>query len=250
MSLTVKRLAKISGVSARTLRHYDEIGLLKPAYYGENRYRYYEEEQLLLLQQILFYRELGFPLSDIANLVKSPDFDKIKTLQSHKEYLNQSLLQTKNLIKTIDKTIAHLRGEQKMKNEEFYYGFDSEKQQAHEKYLVTEGIVTQELMDECSAKIKKWSVKQKNQFIQEVENIMEGLICALEKGLDPSDEIVQDLMQQHYAWLKLTWTPTKESYVGLMDIYKQPDFAEFYTKRHPDLLEFILRSMKVFSIKL
>lgn len=65
MAYTVNKLAKCSGVSARTLRFYDEIGLLKPAYVGDNDYRYYEEEQLLMLQQILFYRELGFPLNDI-----------------------------------------------------------------------------------------------------------------------------------------------------------------------------------------
>ncbi len=65
MSYTVKKLSKLSGISIRTLRFYDRIGLLRPAFYGENNYRYYEEEQILMLQQILFYRELGFPLSDI-----------------------------------------------------------------------------------------------------------------------------------------------------------------------------------------
>jgi DNA-binding transcriptional MerR regulator len=65
MRYTVKKLAQISGVSPRTLRFYDEIGLLAPAFYGENQYRYYEEEQLLMLQQILFLRELGFRLSDV-----------------------------------------------------------------------------------------------------------------------------------------------------------------------------------------
>lgn len=246
MPYTVKKLATISGVSPRTLRHYDDIGLLKPAYYGENQYRYYKEEQLLLLQQILFYRELGMPLSDIEIIVKSPDFDKVRALQSHKEHLNQGLLKTKNLIKTIDKTIAHLRGEQKMKDEEFYYGFDSEKQKAHEKYLVSEGIVTQEFMDECNTKIKHWSDKQKNQFIQEIETVIKELIVALERNLDPSDEAVQQLMRQHYAWLKLSWNPTKESYLGLMELYKQPGFAEFYSNRHPKLLDFMLKAMSVF----
>jgi DNA-binding transcriptional MerR regulator len=59
MQYTVNKLAKLSGVSPRTLRFYDEIDLLKPSFYGDNQYRYYEEEQLLMLQQILFFRELG-----------------------------------------------------------------------------------------------------------------------------------------------------------------------------------------------
>ena len=80
MPYTVNKLARLSGVSSRTLRFYDEIGLLKPAFYGENQYRYYEEEQLLMLQQILFFRELGFPLSDIQRIIECDDFNKIESL--------------------------------------------------------------------------------------------------------------------------------------------------------------------------
>ena len=139
---TVKKLAKLSGVSVRTLYFYDEIDLLKPAYYGDNKYRYYEEEQLLMLQQILFYRQLGFPLEDIREILKSSDFDKIKALNSHKNLLQQDLDQKKQLIKTIDKTLLHLRGKTKMKDAELYYGFDSEKQKGYEQDLIDKGIVS------------------------------------------------------------------------------------------------------------
>src|ERR1700756_4713871 len=111
MAYTVKKLAKISGISIRTLRFYDELGLLKPAYYGDNNYRYYEEEQILMLQQILFYRELGFPLDEIQRIISSDDFNKINALISHKKILTKNLDRTQKLIKTIDQTIAHLRGE-------------------------------------------------------------------------------------------------------------------------------------------
>src|SRR3974390_1788212 len=84
---TVKQVAKLSGVSVRTLRFYDEIGLLKPAFVGDNGYLYYEKEQLLALQQILFYRELGFELAMIQNIVSSPKFDKAAALRSHREQL-------------------------------------------------------------------------------------------------------------------------------------------------------------------
>ncbi len=123
MTYTVKKLAKISGLSIRTLRFYDEIGLLKPAYYGDNNYRYYEEEQLLILQQILFYRELNFPLNDIQRILNSDDFNKIDALISHKQILTQNLDRTKKLIRTIDQTIAHLRGKITMRNEELFSGF-------------------------------------------------------------------------------------------------------------------------------
>jgi DNA-binding transcriptional MerR regulator len=123
MVYTVKKLAKISGVSIRTLRYYDEIEILKPAYYGDNNYRYYEEEQLLMLQQILFYRELGFPLNDIQRIISSDDFNKINALISHKRALVKSLDRTKELIETINQTILHLRGKTTMRNEELFNGF-------------------------------------------------------------------------------------------------------------------------------
>lgn len=144
MSYTVNKLARISGVSARTLRFYDEIGLLKPAFYGDNQYRYYEEEQLLMLQQILFFRELGFPLSDIQRILSSDDFDKIESLKTHKSILQSSLERTETLIKTIDKTISHIRGKLIMRDAEMYDGFDPKKQQEHEKYMLESGIISQQ----------------------------------------------------------------------------------------------------------
>lgn len=123
MAYTVKKLAKISGISIRTLRFYDEIGLLKPAYYGDNHYRYYEEEQIMMLQQILLYRELNFSLNDIQRIISSDEFNKIDALVLHKQILLQNLDRTKKLIKTIDQTIAHLKGKITMREEELFVGF-------------------------------------------------------------------------------------------------------------------------------
>lgn len=91
MAYTVQKLASLSGVSVRTLHHYDEIGLLKPAYVGGNGYRYYGQEQLLLLQQILFFRNLGFELKKIREIVKKSDFDRIAALHSHRKMLTREL---------------------------------------------------------------------------------------------------------------------------------------------------------------
>lgn|SRR3990167_7499791 len=247
MAYTVNKLAKLSGVSARTLHFYDEIGLLKPAYVGENNYRYYEEEQLLMLQQILFYRELGMPLSEIQGIISSDAFDKIEALQSHKVILEKDLDRSKKMIRTINKTISHLRGKEKMKDEELYYGFDSEKQKEHEKTLVEKGIVTQEFLDECNKKTKDWSDAEKNAFVLDMEKIMDELVAAIENKLPPASSDVQSLMRRHYHWLELTWTPTKESYIGLSDLYQTPDFRVFYDRRHPELLVFMVESMKIFA---
>ena len=96
MSYTVKKLSKVSGVSVRTLHWYDEMELLKPAYHGQNGYRYYEEEQLLQLQQILFFRELDFSLQEIRRILGGSDFDKMHALTVHKKALQDSLARTKS----------------------------------------------------------------------------------------------------------------------------------------------------------
>src|SRR4051812_16493320 len=123
MAYTVKQVAAMSGVSVRTLHFYDETGLLKPAYLAANGYRFYEEPQLLLLQQILFYRELGFELKQIKQVLRRRDFEKVAALQSHRKVLQKNLNRTATLIETVDKTIQHLKGKKKMKSEEIFAGF-------------------------------------------------------------------------------------------------------------------------------
>jgi len=123
MAYTVKQVASMSGVSVRTLHFYDETRLLKPAYLGANGYRFYEEAQLLTLQQILFYRELGFELREIKRILGRRDFEKVAALQSHRTTLQKKLSRMRRLIETVDKTIQHLKGTKKMKNEEMFAGF-------------------------------------------------------------------------------------------------------------------------------
>ena len=123
MAYTVNYGAAMSGVSVRTLHFYDESGLLKPAYLGANGYRFYEEPQLLTLQQILFYRELGFELKQIKRILDRADFEKLAALQSHRKVLQKNLARTRKLIETIEKTIQHLKGTKKMKSKEMFAGF-------------------------------------------------------------------------------------------------------------------------------
>jgi len=123
MAYTVKQVAAMSGVSVRTLHFYDETALLKPAYMGANGYRFYEEPQLLILQQILFYRELGFELKRIKRILGQAKFRKAAALRSHRKVLEKDIARTRTLIETIDKTIKHLKGTKKMKSEEMFAGF-------------------------------------------------------------------------------------------------------------------------------
>jgi DNA-binding transcriptional MerR regulator/uncharacterized cupin superfamily protein len=107
----------------RTLHFYDETAVLRPAYTKANGYRIYEEPQLLMLQQILFYRELGFELKRIKEILSQRKFQKVGALKSHRQVLEKNVERTRTLIETIDKTISHLKGTKKMKSEELFTGF-------------------------------------------------------------------------------------------------------------------------------
>src|ERR1700722_20536305 len=110
--LTVKQLAAISGVTVRALHHYDDIGLLKPAFVGANGYRYYGRAELLRLQRILFHRELGVPLTAIAELLDLETANQIGVLRQHRDKLEAERERYRVLIETIDRTIDDLSGGQ------------------------------------------------------------------------------------------------------------------------------------------
>lgn len=247
MAYTVNKLAKLSGVSVRTLHYYDEIGLLKPSYIGNNNYRYYEEAELLMLQQILFFRELGFQLADIQRIIQSRDFDTIAALESHRKILDESLSQTQKLIETIDKTIAHLRGTEPMKLDDIFEGFSAQKQKFYEDFLVESGV-QQEVINKSKAKIKDWTKEQWQVHKQKADKIHEELAAAIDKHLQPSSPEVQKIIKKHYELTTVFWTPTKESYIGLSQFYlSHPDFLKFYEGIHPKLLEFLVAAMKVYA---
>ncbi|MCA9980813.1 MAG: MerR family transcriptional regulator, partial [Anaerolineales bacterium] len=132
MVYTVKQLADLAGVSNRTLHYYDEIGLLKPSSYSDSGYRYYDEEALLRLQQILFLRELDISLQKIGTILEQPDYDLVQALTNQRQALAQRAKRLENLMHTIDKTIQHLQGELEMSSQEFFGGFSEEQQKEYE----------------------------------------------------------------------------------------------------------------------
>lgn len=109
MPYTVKQLAAITAVSIRTLHWYDEIGLLKPAYHGSNGYRYYEDEHLFILKEIVFLKKLGISLADISELLKLSDEKKINKLVEHRTKLEQEIERKHLLISTIDSTLKKMK---------------------------------------------------------------------------------------------------------------------------------------------
>src|SRR5699024_33828 len=123
MAYTVRELAKISGISSRTLRYYDQIGLLKPAEVNKTGYRIYQQKELDLLQQILFYREMDMSLEDINKIVHDPDFEQISALNHHHQLLQEKQSRLDQLIATVEKRITHFEEDIIMQDEEMFTGF-------------------------------------------------------------------------------------------------------------------------------
>ena len=238
----------MSGVSVRTLHFYDEAGLLKPAYHGANGYRFYEEPQLLSLQQILFYRELGFELKQIKRIVGRKDFEKIAALESHRKLLRKNLARTRRLIETIEKTIEHLKGKTKMKTEELFAGFDPEVQARHERYLIDRyGEGMKKGIAQSKARVKNWKKADWENSGAAFNAICQDLVTAMQRRQSAESPAVQKIIRRHYEWLKQFWTPNRESYAGHGQMMVDSELRKAYEAHHPELPEFAAAAMKAFA---
>jgi DNA-binding transcriptional MerR regulator len=253
MAYTVTKLAKISGVSVRTLHWYDRVGLLKPAYHGANGYRFYEEKELLMLQQILFFRELGFELKQIEKILKRSDFDRIKALSSHAQVLQKNVERTKKLIKTIDRTIEHLKGNKKMKDHEIYLGFSNEKQDEYQKYLINRfGEKIEDSIKDSNKKVKNMSKDDFEKSKKDWIHILDDLAKLWKKQHDASSSEVQKIIRRHYEWLQKFWTPDRSSYAGMGQGYagfEWKDVFKAYDPEHPKFALFFAEGIRIFAEK-
>jgi len=230
---TVSAVAKLAGISVRALHHYDEIGLLSPARVGENRYRYYGEEELLRLQQILLYRGLGLPLETIGAILDSPDFDGVAALKQQRRLLEAEAKRHRQLVRTIDRTIAHLNGERAMKHEELYRGFVApEKQAEYETWLT--GRFGESIREEIApggSSAKQTGEQAMAGHMQALAAIEADLVKAMQNGTVPEARALDPLVERHHAWVARMWAkpcPPK-AYAGLADIYENhPDFVQRY----------------------
>lgn len=248
---TVTSLAKISGVSVRTLHWYDAIGLLPPAGCGDQGYRYYGEEQLLRLQQILFFRELGLSLRSIREILSRCDNDTVTILHSQRVALLDEIERKKRLITTIDATIARVTKGQIVDDKELFYGLESEKQKEYERYLVQrKGTQAQELIDESKQRMANWSTEDWKDMKTQSDDVHVLLAQAIDRGLSPESDEVQALVAQHYKMIQKFYTPTKEIYIGLAQMYTEhPDFKKFYDAYHPKMVEYLGAAMRYYAEK-
>jgi DNA-binding transcriptional MerR regulator len=248
MAWSIAQVARMSKVTSRTLRHYDEIGLLRPARVGANGYRYYEQEQLLRLQQILVMRELGVGLDAIAEIVHQGR-DQVEVLRLHERWLLAERDRFQRLASTVSRTIDELKGGDMVNAksmDHWFEGFGSAKQaELTEEARQRWGA---EHVDAADARVKdkpqQWWSDQRDQWAAQLSALVE----LIDAGREPGDAAVQDVIANHYQWITQHWTPNRESYTGLGELYADdPRFRANFDKTDPRLAEFLRAAMAEYA---
>ncbi len=238
----VKELAELAGVSVRTLHFYDEKGLLTPALVGANKYRYYDEDSLLRLQQILLYREMDLDLKRIKQIMDDAKFDELSALQSHRRELKAKIERLQQLIKTVDDTLAHSIGDLEMSEEKIFSGFEKEHKEKYEQQAIDQWG------DEAKDSIKQWnsySDVRKKEIKAEGEEIYADIAAKMELGADSVE--VQELLGQWHQHLRNFYEPSLERLAGLGQMYVDaPDFHEKFSRLDAKLPAFLNEAIAIY----
>lgn len=242
---TVSQLAKIAGVSVRTLHHYDHIGLLSPSGRTEAGYRLYMEDELLRLQQILFFKELEVPLGEIKAILDNPDFDQIKALQSHRRLLAKRTERLHYLMKTIDKTLHRLtENDMTITDAELYEGFTKEQIERYEREALE--LYDRQTVQETLQRVRQMSKAQWQHIKEEGDKVTRALA---ELAVQPPDTAeVQSVIARHHAWVENFYPCSAEMYAGLGQLYSEHDeFRALYDKYRPELADFLHAAMSYYA---
>jgi MerR family transcriptional regulator, thiopeptide resistance regulator len=244
---SIAQVARMSGVTSRTLRHYDQIGLLSPASVGGNGYRRYGQDELLRLQQILVLRELGLGLADIGGILGAQT-ESITALRAHHARLLAERRRLGTLARTVATTIAALEAAAKAGNmtqvsnpENLFEGFDHSRYDAEARQRWGDEAVDEAVGRAGSAADIEHSQRQLTALIQRM-----GALMA--QGAPADDPRVLDAVDEHFRWVCGYWTPSRESYAGLGELYVEDErFAANYEKVRPGLAAYMRDAMKDYA---
>ena len=228
------KLSEISGVSSRTLRYYDEIGLLKPSFINESGYRYYDDKEVALLQQILFYKERGFDLHTIKEIIYRKDFDLSSALEEHLVSLEEEKKKIDSMINSVKLSIKSLKGEYNMSDKEKFEVF---KKNLIDKNERTYGKEIREKygddsIDESNRKMLNMNEEDYKMFKELEENILTLVEKCVKENLDLDSKEAKELANMHQKWIKMTWNKYSiEAHKSLAMMYTMDErFKEYYDR--------------------
>jgi DNA-binding transcriptional MerR regulator len=244
MVFSIKKIADMAGVTTRTLRYYDEIGLLTPAGVGENGYRFYDQGNLMRLQQIMFFRELDVPLDDIQLIMTQPDFNLVEALENHRTALKNKASRLEKLINTVNHTIDTIKGEINMKEQELFEGFDENKyeEEAKERWGNTPQYVESR---------RKWASysKEQKQAIKEEGGQFALRMVTTNSNAKPDDPDVQAAIGEYLAYFnKYFYACDAEFLRNLSDMWVADErFAINYERIREGGAKFLRDAVYIFA---
>ncbi|OAT87133.1 MerR family transcriptional regulator [Desulfotomaculum copahuensis] len=251
MAYTVKAVANMTGVSIRTLHHYDQIGLLKPASLTPAGYRLYSDADIDKLQQVLFFKELEFSLEEIKVILDRPDFDRKKALAAHRELLLEKKKRLEELIGLVDTTLENLERGKSMTGKEFFAPFDMKKiEEAKEKYRdEARQKYDPKLVAESGEKTSRYTEADWRAIHEQEMSIYRRVAAAMDAGKDPADTEVQEAIGERYREInERYYTCTPQIFRGLGEMYVADSrFTAFYERLRPGMAEFMRQAMAVYS---
>ncbi|MFJ6670876.1 TipAS antibiotic-recognition domain-containing protein [Actinosynnema sp. NPDC091369] len=248
MAWSIAQVARMSKVTSRTLRHYDAIGLLEPAWVGDNGYRYYEREQLLRLQRILLLRELGLGLDTVAEVLDGRH-RAVDVLRNHARWLAAEQDRLAKLAKTVSRTIEELEGGDEVKMDELFEGFDADRQARYEAELVERyGEGVQQHIDESRGRMRGWDRADRDGFMAEWAAVGAAYAELFEAGAAVDSPRALDVTDRHYRWICRSWTPNRESYTGLGRLYVDaPEFKAQLDEHAEGLAEYVRDAIAAYA---
>lgn len=248
MEYTIQKLAKLAGISTRTLRYYDEIGLLTPARVNSSGYRIYGTKEVDALQQILFYKELGLELGKIKETMQKPDFDSLGALREHLERLEEKRRQLDLLIANVTKTIGKEEGRNQMGDKEKFEGFKKELIEKNEEKYGEEvrEKYGDDMVEKSNARLMGLTEEQYNRMQKLGEEIQTLLEEAVQNHEYVEDEIGEKVAMLHKEWLGFTWpTYSPQAHRGLVQMYTADErFKAYYDKNVEGCAEFLKRAVE------
>ncbi|MGM0883793.1 MAG: MerR family transcriptional regulator [Bacillota bacterium] len=249
----INEVAKLAGISVRTLHHYDSIGLLKPAEVGDNSYRLYSDDDLARLQQILFFKELEFPLQEIRAILDNPSFDRRQALHTHKQLLEQKKHRLENILASVEQTLQSIEGGRAMSKQDMFEPFDMKKIEEHQKKYeqeVKEKYGHTDAYKQSAQRTAAYKEEDWKRIHAESEAIYRGIIGAMHKG--PADEEVQKYVDQFRSHITSAYYDcTPEIFRGLGDLYVYDErFTKNIDKYQDGLAVFLRDAMHVYCDRL
>lgn len=243
MEYGIRELAQMSGVTARTLRWYDRIGLLKPARVGENGYRFYSGAEVNRLQHILFYRELGVELDQIKRLLDDPTFDRMAALRGHLAVLEEKRGQIDAMIASVRSTINAEERNELMKDHEKFEAFRKNAVEKNEAQYGREAREKygDEAIDASNRKMMNLSREQYAEWSALDEEILTRLEAAVRAGEAPAGVEGRAIAELHKKWLCFTWEKyTPQAHIGVANMYTLDGrFTRYYDRNTAGCAEFL-----------